>query len=672
MSAHRFSTGKQFQWQGDTYEVKRLLSGQNLSIENVQTGQVQMVRLVQLYQALVVDELQFVMKGRPAKPRAGAPFVDLSDCPEELRQVAERRLEVIRPLLNLSPTERHQAIRLRVDELKQQWQDDEHTLHTAISVASVYRWLKDYLESSDDIRVLIPDTSQRGGRHQSRLMPDVEEIIQTVIDDFYYVRETRAIDFLYYETVLRVKEANLSRRPEEQLTPPSRSTVFRRIAARDTAGKLIAKRGKRAAQSALRAYETTQYPTMPLERVEIDHTPVDLIVVDQDDLLPLGRLTLTYCLDTATRYPLGYYLGFEPPSYLSVMECLYHAMLPKQDVQEWYDTAHEWLAYGIPTQLIIDNGKEFIGRDLDDACFTLGVVLERMPVKTPHFKAAVERMFGTTNTGILHGLPGTTFANVARRGDYESMQQACISLSELDQMMHIFLLDKYAESFHRGLEGVPARRWAAALEAGFFPRVPASSADLRILLGRVAYRTIQPYGIELHALRYQSGQLTSLRTRMLSGNDKRVKIKYHPADLSRIYVYDPDEQTYLEIPALAQTYTMNLSLWKHNVIRNFVLSEQDTVDIAALGEAQRKIQAIVEKSMKRKKLKTRRKAARWQESGHTPSLAADSVEQADGEVKATDTAPVDLEVDLETLSAEGWQVSYDLPQSNEGDKPNGR
>jgi putative transposase len=62
----------------------------------------------------------------------------------------------------------------------------------------------------------------------------------------------------------------------------------------------------------------------------------------------LGRLTLTYCLDTATRYPLGYYLGFEPPSYLTAMECLHHAIRPKEDVRQLHGAAHAWLAYGIP------------------------------------------------------------------------------------------------------------------------------------------------------------------------------------------------------------------------------------------------------------------------------------------------------------------------------------
>jgi putative transposase len=61
---------------------------------------------------------------------------------------------------------------------------------------------------------------------------------------------------------------------------------------------------------------------------------------------------------------------------------------------------------------------------------------------------------------------------------------------------------------------------------------------------------------------------------MRKRDNRRVKIKYNPSDLSQIHVYDPDERLYIPVPALAQEYTQGLSLWKHKVIRNFVLSQQ--------------------------------------------------------------------------------------------------
>jgi len=50
-------------------------------------------------------------------------------------------------------------------------------------------------------------------------------------------------------------------------------------------------------------------PTEILERVEIDHTVLDLFLVDVDDRLPIGRPTLTTALDVYSgftqRVPAG-------------------------------------------------------------------------------------------------------------------------------------------------------------------------------------------------------------------------------------------------------------------------------------------------------------------------------------------------------------------------------
>jgi putative transposase len=277
-------------------------------------------------------------------------------------------------------------------------------------------------------------------------------------------------------------------------------------------------------------------------------------------------------------------------------------------------------------------------------------------------------MFGTLNTGLLHTLPGTTFSHPSQRGDYDSLKHACIRVRDLDKLLHLFLLDIYAQDFHQGLQGIPARQWEQLQQNGFFPRVPASPAELRILLGRVAYRTIQPYGVSFHSLRYNCSALTLLRTRMRQRDNKRVKLKYDPADLSQIHIYDPDAEQYITVPALAQEYTQGLSLWKHQVIRNFVLSQREQVDIVALGQAQRQIQAIVEESLQRKQVHTRSKIARWQATKPQSEASApcpDTPSESSAVTATTMATPpaldFELDLDLEQLAAAGWEVSYDLP-----------
>jgi putative transposase len=660
MSKLRFSSGARFRWQDTVYRVVRLLPDGQANIESILTAATVVVEIRTLVQALFADELWFVDENAPTRPDMGAKgntdeALSLCDYPAELVNIARYRLAVIQPLLELKPRTRA-LVQARAQEIKaQQAQPGEHTLKAAVSIASIYRWIKDYVRSGHDLRALIPAVRKRGGKQKSRLRSETEALVEMVIQDKYKVHEKVTIDDVRYELAVRIAEENQVRSPEDQLSAPSRATLARRIEVATVCQDHKSQRTQNSNGQTGPQCEQTPYPSLPLERVEIDHTRADLIVIDDRDNLPLGRLTLTYCLDTATRYPLGYYLGFEPPSYLTVMECLHHAIQPKGDICKQYGTAHEWLAYGIPTTLVIDNGKEFIGHDLEEACLLLGAILQYTPVRTPQFKAGVERMFGSLNTMFFHTLPGTTFSNHGERGQYNSSGQACVYLSEIDKLLHLFLVDIYAERFHRGLKGIPARCWEAKVQPGFAPALPPSAHELSILLGRTTTRVLHHYGVEFAALRYNCDDLLALRTRL---KGQPTKIKYHPADLSYLYVYDAFEQSYIRVPALDQEYTSNLSLWKHRVIRKAVLEDQNRVDLVSLGKAKRKIQEIVDAGRKRKRQATRVRIARWDTAGKP-------TRQVPTEFDADDHTPV--AADQETIPATdlnlpedeaGWEIDY--------------
>lgn len=649
MSAERFSVGKEFVWNNALYRVIRLLPGNVLTIENMATGSLDTVELTKLITALFANELTFQT---PAiQDKFTYAYDDLDECPSDLRQIAEYRLSVIKSLLGHRLT--RAIISQRVAEVQASYDEigNQSRLKNAISVSSIYRWIRAYERSGHDIRSLIPSVNKRGATGQSRLESEVELVIQGVIKSMYLVRERVTIGDLHHEIAVSLHEENLLRNDDDQLKTPSASTVGRRLRQLDAIKIYQAKHGKRASRQKYRQYGRFDYPNTPLTRVEIDHTVADLIVVDEHDNLPLGRFTITYAIDVATRYPLGLYLGFEPPSFLTVAECLYHAILPKS-TKEKFDTEHEWLAFGIPELLKIDNGREFVGRDLDDACAALGIEIERTPARMPHLKAAIERLFGTMNTGILHQLPGTTRSNITQRGDYNSVKMACISLSDVERIIHTYIVDIYAQNFHAGLEGIPAKRWQTAIDNGFTPRLPASSEELKILLGRIDYRSIHAYGIEFQSLRYNTSELAQLRAELDRAGQRQVKIKYHPADLSRIYVYHQFDDRYLEVPALAVEYTAGLSLWKHKVIRNMALHEHETVDLVALGRAKRRIQEIVESSRERK-TSGRSKIARWENGG-----GAETDEAGD----EFDGVFFDLDLEL-SKNTDGWEIGYVKPST---------
>lgn len=613
MGFNQFSPGTQFLWMEERYKVARYLPNNRLRLERECDGEYLTVTHEDLAAALFEGTLFFLNSN--GSPRKQLPPT-LDDHSPNQQKAAQFRLKVIRPLLLKEGQRRtKQMVDERVAEVKEMQQVGKLP-NVRLSRATIYRWLKEYEQRGHDSRALIPRNIDKT-KSSSRLQPEVEKIVTAVIDETYYQREVVTIDTVWFEVARQIELENKFVEHEVPLKRPGRSTIVRRIKQRDLEGRMITRRGKREAERAFTQYGQMEQPTRPLQRVEIDHTLTDIIVIDETDNLPAGRLTLTFCIDVATRYPLGFYLGFEPPSYGTVANCLYHAIQKKPDVQSLYDTDNPWLAYGLPHMLVVDNGREFIGKDLSDACQALGIILQQTPVRSPHFKGTVERFFSTLNSKLLHTLVGTTFSNVHSRKDYESLKVAAIRLEELNKMLHITLLDEYAQNNHRGLGGIPAQAWQSLCEKGFYPRVPSSGQELSVLLGRTAKRVIGHGGVELHNLVYNASELGPLRAMSKDRGVRKLKIKYNPHDLGTIHVYDPFRKQYLPAQAKAKAYASGLSLWKHQVISKYCRKHIGKINMSNLARARRKIQAVVDEAIKSQALlKGHKRKARWNGSGH--------------------------------------------------------
>lgn len=326
------------------YEITRLLPDNMVVLENVLTEAMITRAMNDLVAALFDGSLAFVVPiarltvATPWETAGNTVDLSLNDYLEEDAAVARFRRAAIEPLLHLRRRDRTRAVvQARAADIALIVPHNQRqTLGYGVSVDSLYRWIRLYQRSGSDVRALAPEFRKSGGKEKARIDPEADAMVRAVINEKYLARERATINDIVHEVAERVRETNEGRQGDPDAAVPlayaSRSTVKRRIDDLDLSDVFAARHGARAAKRAFSQFGEAEKPTMPLERVEIDHTRSDLIVIDDVDNLPLGRLTLTYCLDVATRYPLGYYLGFEPPSYLAVMECLYHAILPKGDL----------------------------------------------------------------------------------------------------------------------------------------------------------------------------------------------------------------------------------------------------------------------------------------------------------------------------------------------------
>jgi putative transposase len=79
----------------------------------------------------------------------------------------------------------------------------------------------------------------------------------------------------------------------------------------------------------------------PLEQVQIDHTVIDLIVVDERDRQPIGRPYLTLAIDVFTRCVVGMVVTLEarPPSRSACAWC----MPPATSALGWKGGTWKWI-----------------------------------------------------------------------------------------------------------------------------------------------------------------------------------------------------------------------------------------------------------------------------------------------------------------------------------------
>lgn len=309
----------------------------------------------------------------------------------------------------------------------------------------------------------------------------------------------------------------------------------------------------------------------PLSIVQIDHTQVDIILVDEKYRQPLQRPFLTLAIDTFSRMVVGFYLSFDPVGAIAVGMCMAHAILPKETWLSSINVQGDWPCWGVPSALHMDNAKEFRSKMLERACEKYGMRLEYRPVGSPHWGGVIERMMKTSMDEV-HSLPGTTFSNVQNRKEYSSEGKAVFTLAEFEKWFTVFIINVYNRRVHRALNTSPFERYKegifgspSQLGTGL-PAIPYDALQVRLDFLPSEERTIQEDGIVISHLKYKGDVLIPYVNAPGGDCDKsKVKrkfiFKYDPRNITHVYFLDPDNN-YHWIPCKNIGYT-DVSLWEY-------------------------------------------------------------------------------------------------------------
>jgi len=441
---------------------------------------------------------------------------------------------------------------------------------------TVARWKKKYQNSGKETHVLSPKHHRKGNRVR-RYSDEILRIIEESVEKVYLTRERNTVKRVLNKVIVEVENLNKDLPAEMQLKVPGIGAVQNAINAIDAFDVYAARYGQLAATRKFRGVLHMNITDRPLQCAEIDHTLLDFMVVDDRTGRPWGRPWLTVCIDSNTRCILGIYIGFEPPSYLSVARCLRHVFMPKINLREMYpEIENEWLAHGLMEKLVVDNGLEFHGNSLESVCLALNIDLQYTPRKTPWWKGKVERAIGSINRGVAHGNPGTTFSNIFEKGDYDPVKNAVMTLDALKLILNKWVCDVYHQKPHNGLDGItPSVKWSSSIKPEEI-MLPDNPARLDAILGSSEQRMVTHKGIEYLGLFYNSTDLIDLRRRI--GDTFKTEIRVDAGNLGHIYVIAPDNSEVIKVPCLHQEYAAGLTRWQHDICKRYVREHRELGD----------------------------------------------------------------------------------------------
>jgi len=470
---------------------------------------------------------------------------------------------------------------------------NEAARELGVELSTYYRWRRRY-EPNRRVSALLP---RRKGRPIGASMIDirVEEVIDANIRSFYLTLERPPVK----ELLLRI-HADCD---AASLPKPIWRTLKRRLD-RLNAQLLVAKREGANAASAVFDPVIGEYRAeAPLDIVQIDHTVVDVVVVDEITRQAIDRPILTLAIDVCTRVVTGFYLALDYPSTLRAGLCFSQSVLEKDAWLKERDIDIPWPIAGLPKAVHVDNAGEFHSASFTRTLQDFGVEIIYRPVATPRFGGHIERLIGT-QMGAVHMLRGTTFSNVSARGDYPSEARAVMTLSELERWIAVQILGKYHQQVHASLKRPPIAVWSELSKVTAQP-MPKNRMEFLAGLLPFKWRVARRDGIHLFDIRYWSDALIDL----LGRHELKLQVRYDPRDLSRIYVQRPDGQ-------IVEAQYKNLawepvSLWEHQRARKRLTDQgRREVNEIVLFEAIREQRRIEDEAFRKSKAARRAEVQR--------------------------------------------------------------
>ena len=587
------------------YRVIRTIDKHEVQLEKASTGEYSKEKIFNLLKEYTDGTLLTKPKSKHAnatgakRSTRGANMHQLSDA---ARIETRRRIEYLHELDKSGSFSKPKTELIKDIEFISKMRGEVRPPH----ITTVYRWKLRYDRSHQDLKALICAFEKKGGKGSGRLHPEVEAAIFEEIESTFLASRRCSAEDVRDAVCLKLHKLNSDRTESEQLEEPSLRTIQRRLGELWAFDLAVARYGKKEAERRFANSLGARATHHILQLAEIDHSPVDLLVVNEDRIV-IGRPTITVILDRYSRCVLGYHLSLAGHGVDAVFAALSHALMPKTYLKDAYsDLDLQWNCFGWFTTALMDNGSEFHSESVADALNNIGIIAEFAKSRTPNDKPHVERFLKTYNYSFIHKIKGTTLAKVGERIGFKSEDEACVTLDELDRLTHIWICSKYHVRPHSGLYGrAPIDVWNESAQSRP-PQLKLNREDLDIEFSNYTNSALQHYGIDLNNSVYVSTRLLGLRRMLPKGT--RVDVKWPSTDAGHIFVWDPIEEEYFKVPNKDAQFD-GLTVDQSNLARKEKSAGDPNYQMTR-ASAGAIVKEVISKAAQDKKLKGRRAASK--------------------------------------------------------------
>jgi putative transposase len=616
----RIQTGAPVRIDGKEYSAGPVISGGRVFYDKEAGTQIVLSEIVQMQMALAYRLRDDAPYQKLSNARKHTLRIDWGTFTPVERQTALMRALFVRKLDKVEPANmraKKKIIHRIVEDVCKQW---KIPLEKAPSARKVRTWYRIFVTAGRDVRALVPCNWAKGRREQRYPQWQIDEINRLINEKLAVPTPSsfRQVRLLANE---RLKKAAADRGEAPVLLGKrgriGGNLLSRMLRERDKFEVLLATTNVREANRQAQSVQLGPQGNLVNRQWEVDHTLLDILVIDENTMQIAGRPWMTAIIDRYSRCIVGFSLSFAPPSWASVMDALRVAVMKK----DWIiaglgGIVRTWDCFGVPRRLITDHGRDFKSNSMEQAKVALDFELKHAPPRKPWFKGKIERWFRTLAEQIIHTIPGTVLSKWEDRKFYNSEEFAVLTIHEVNWIVAKWVIDVYHHTQHSKLGRTPAQAWAEGLHE--IPLIQEPPADLLIpMTGLVVPRSLQKSGIRYMGLRWDSPAFA--RARAFLPDSANVKVRIDPLDISTAYVYDEHKEKWVEGQLVEPTEARGLSLNQWCTIaklRRRIAEDDELSEQAALARAMEEIgQYVKERVSERSKGKAPMRFKRFVSAG---------------------------------------------------------